>query len=94
MKNVYILILMLSLFAGCSISSDPGSIYTRSIVTFSELPNPVKKAIESENHARPVVGYRKFATDPEWGSYYQINFDDGTDRRYNLDGSETYRGIL
>jgi len=69
-------------------------MYTRTKVTFSELPLAVKTAIESENFDGPIVGYQKFETDPEWGSYYQVKFDDGTDRRYNTDGSETYRGIF
>ena len=69
-------------------------MYTRSDVVFSDLPSSVRTAIESENFSRPIIGCQKFEATPESGSYYQIDFDDGTDRRYNLDGSETYRGIL
>ena len=94
MNQHCVLILVLLLASGCAISSDPGTKYTRSDVVFSGLPTSVRTAIQSENYNRPIIGYQKFETTPESGSYYQVDFDDGTDRRYNLDGSETYRGIL
>ena len=92
MKNLATIITVAILASGCALSSDPRGSFTRTSVSSCELPNVVQRAIQSNEYGQTIIGIQKFEGIGQ--PYYQLDFADGTDRRYNPDGSETFRGIL
>lgn len=60
-------------------------------IEYSDLPQPIRNKVQLDDSPRLI---RIMKTQGFGSPYYDLEFDDGSERRYNPDGSITFRGLI
>ena len=82
------------LLSSCNIASDPGRVdygpFT--VMSSGDIPLKVSKSAAENAGVLEIVEVRRYGSQPH--HWFEVEYSDGSTRKFKSDGNETFFGVL